>query len=528
MKINMPVTERALELDTEVNILSTTDLKGRITHVNQDFLKVSGFGHEELIGVSHNIVRHPDMPPAAFAQLWDYLHAGRPWMGVVKNRCRNGDHYWVSAYVTPVYRDGQLVEYQSVRTRPSEAQVQRADQLYARLRKGARPPRAPRLPLAARLALLCALPVLLAGAGLGIAGLLSPGWALGGAALLAGLIGALLAIALLPLQRVLKRARTVADNPLSQWVYSGRTDEFGLLDFALRSLRTEANAVVGRIAESADRLRQDATELSSAVDFSAQAILQQRNETEHVADTLEQLVGSIDEVAASAEQSARSADEADDASRAGLNLVEQADQLIEELAREVTQGHEAMQELARQSARIDEVLEVIGGIAGQTNLLALNAAIEAARAGEAGRGFAVVADEVRALASHTQGCTAQIQAIIGELRQSTEQTLEALERSHKRAGASVEQILKTREALSDISQRIAGISEMNGRIARAVGEQSQLSALIRHNLGGLRASGDSHAAAGAQSRSNASEVASLAERLQLLVAQFWGRQRVSD
>lgn len=147
MKINMPVTERALELDAEVNILSTTDLKGRITHVNQDFLKVSGFGHEELIGASHNIVRHPDMPPAAFAQLWDYLHAGRPWMGVVKNRCRNGDHYWVSAYVTPVYRDGQLVEYQSVRTRPSEAQVQRADQLYAQMRKGGRTPRPPRLPL---------------------------------------------------------------------------------------------------------------------------------------------------------------------------------------------------------------------------------------------------------------------------------------------------------------------------------------------------------------------------------------------
>ena len=128
MKINLPVSQREVAVGPRANILSTTDLKGVITYVNPDFIAISGYEEDELLGRSHNLVRHPDMPPAAFADLWRTLKAGRSWMGLVKNRCKNGDHYWVSAFATPVIRDGAVVEYQSVRSQAGAQRVARAEQ----------------------------------------------------------------------------------------------------------------------------------------------------------------------------------------------------------------------------------------------------------------------------------------------------------------------------------------------------------------------------------------------------------------
>jgi aerotaxis receptor len=108
MKINLPVSGRAVEFSANANILSTTNPKSAITYVNPDFINISGFSEAELLGVNHNIVRHPDMPPEAFAHLWQTLKAGRSWMGLVKNRCKNGDHYWVSAYATPMQRNSGI------------------------------------------------------------------------------------------------------------------------------------------------------------------------------------------------------------------------------------------------------------------------------------------------------------------------------------------------------------------------------------------------------------------------------------
>ncbi len=127
MKINLPVSGRAIPVSHTANILSTTNLKGAVSYVNADFIAISGFTEEELLGVNHNIVRHPDMPPAAFAHLWQTLKAGKSWMGLVKTRCKNGDHYWVSAYATPVRRNGEVVEYQSVRTAATPEQTAAAE-----------------------------------------------------------------------------------------------------------------------------------------------------------------------------------------------------------------------------------------------------------------------------------------------------------------------------------------------------------------------------------------------------------------
>lgn len=527
MKMNLPISDRQIDLPHDTNILSTTDLKGRLTHVNQQFLEVSGYGSEELIGHSHNIVRHPHMPKSAFKQLWQNLQQQRTWMGLVKNRCKNGDYYWVSAYVTPVLRHGEVVEYQSVRTRADEQSIARAEAAYARLGDGKSLPQGPRLPLSARLALACSALVLLLSSLAAFTAQISWTQAILATLLLGSGFGLILQQWLKPFNQLVETSRAVADNPLSQWIYTGRRDEFGCIDFALRNLRTEADAVIGRIAESANELSHDASELFTAVQSSSQAIVQQRNETDQVASAIEQMAASVQDVAHSASLSANAAHQANQTTSSGLHLVEQTREQIAALAAEVSRSNQAMETLAQHSEEIGQVLEVIGSIAEQTNLLALNAAIEAARAGESGRGFAVVADEVRGLAARTQSSTAQIQQIISRLQQGATDALAAMQSSQQRAQGSVEQALQASEALQDISQQIQHIHQMSLRIAAATQEQSSVGALIQNNLNGIRQSSESNAAAGHRSHGNASHVAGLAERLQLLVGQFWSRRHSS-
>ncbi len=136
MKINMPVTDNEVQMLDGQLLVSKTDLKGMITFVNPDFIEVSGFSEKELIGNNHNMVRHPDMPPAAFEDLWNTVKAGKPWTGLVKNRCKNGDYYWVNANVTPLKENGRVTEYMSVRTKPTRQQITEAEALYQQLNAG--------------------------------------------------------------------------------------------------------------------------------------------------------------------------------------------------------------------------------------------------------------------------------------------------------------------------------------------------------------------------------------------------------
>ncbi|WP_259766503.1 PAS domain-containing protein, partial [Pseudomonas protegens] len=134
MRNNLPVTQRELVFPAEQRLISATDVRGKITYCNDEFVAVSGFSREELIGSPHNIVRHPDMPEAVFAHMWSYLKDGKSWMGIVKNRSNNGDHYWVNAYVTPIFSKGVIAGYESVRVKPEREQVERASALYQRMR----------------------------------------------------------------------------------------------------------------------------------------------------------------------------------------------------------------------------------------------------------------------------------------------------------------------------------------------------------------------------------------------------------
>ncbi|EQM69748.1 methyl-accepting chemotaxis protein [Pseudomonas tohonis] len=524
MKRNLPVSGRAVVFADDANILSTTDLKGVITHVNQDFVDVSGFSRPELIGHSHNLVRHPDMPAAAFAHLWQTLKAGRSWMGLVKNRCKNGDHYWVSAFVTPVVHDGQVLEYQSVRTCPSAEQVLRAERVYAQLEAG-RMPAHTRLPLHLR---LLAGPAL--GMALGIAlyqalapyGLLAavPAWGLA-----LGCAGLALHRQLRPLRELLGRARGIADNPLSQAVYGQRSDEFGQLGFCLQMLEMETGALVGRIAESSRQLAEHAEELATAVAHGSAGSHRQQQETDQVATAVGQMAGSVQEVARSAQQSACAADQTDDAARIGQHEVSATRARIAELDEDVRNATRVVRELQDHSSAIGQVLDVIQGVAEQTNLLALNAAIEAARAGDAGRGFAVVADEVRALAGRTQQSTAQINQMINSLQSGAEQAVAAMQRSCAQAESSLAQAQRAAESLERINQQVGAINGMSLQIASAVEQQSAASEEIQRSLATIRRAADDNANSGLCSQRSAGEVAGLAADLRQLALQFWSSRR---
>lgn len=520
MKLNLPITGRQVEVPDNANILSTTDIKGAVSHVNPDFLAISGFDAEELLGFNHNRVRHPDMPPAAFAHLWKTLQAGRSWMGLVKNRCKNGDHYWVSAFVTPIRRNGEVVEYQSVRTRPSAEQIEAAEQLYARVREGAQVRRG-RLPLAAQLLLGLAAAQML-GAALALA---APTLTWLGFLLALGLAGGWSLLRLRPFGALLAKARRIADNPLSQQLYSGRNDEFGELDFALRMLEAETAAVVGRMADASHQLAEHAVALADAMAGGSDATQLQQRETEQVANAMHELAQSVQEVARHAQHSAVAAQCSERITQSGHDDVRGTRGQLAELEAGVRQACAAVEQQQAHSEAISRMLEVIRDVAGQTNLLALNAAIEAARAGDSGRGFAVVADEVRALASRTEDSARDIQALIGTLQHGAEESVQALWHCCEQALASLEQAGHATGTLERISEQVSSIQRMSLEIATAIEQQGAASEEVQRSLQAIRGSADSNAANAGTCQRSASRMADLAAELRLLAEHFWEGSR---
>lgn len=523
MKVNLPITANEVKLNRGDNLLTTTNRKGAITYANPAFERISGYSKEEMLGQNHNLIRHPHMPPLAFEQMWKTIKSGKSWMGMVKNRCKNGDFYWVSAYVSPVMRDGQIIEFQSVRTRPDSQQVAAAESCYARLIKN-------QLPLALRL------PVVSLSTTLGSAYLLVflLGWLLSvfafslnpqGAGFFLAALWAMVQLCthvfLRPLKQLAFKVKEMGDNPLGQYLYTGSRNEIGAIRFALDMQNAESAALVGRMADAASKLQREAQELVEAVCLSSQGNQRQQQETDQVATAVEEMAASIQEVARNAHSSAQAASDADSEVLDGQAVVAASRDITLALEAKINEVSRVIGSLAENTQEISMVTNVINGIAEQTNLLALNAAIEAARAGEQGRGFAVVADEVRGLAGRTQQSTASIGGLIKGFQDDARAAVGAMEASLQQVASSVEKAKNAAEALNEINHKVAAITGSTTQIAAAVEEQSAVSEEIMRSLVRIRAITNDNAAAGLQSQSNAEGMAGLAHNLELLANDFW-------
>lgn len=486
MRKNLPVTNNQYDYDASQRIVSTTDTKGRLTYTNDDFISISGFTEDELIGKNHNMVRHPDMPPAAFDDLWKTIKTGKSWMGVVKNRCKNGDYYWVDAFVTPVVEDEHIVGYQSVRLKPEQKDIDSAENTYKRLwhpKKGIAKILSSFNPgLMGKIVLASTTAVIL---GIAVSYLLSQSVDLTFAISCLTMLIANFVFAKLiakPWQQAARKAAEIYANPVAQEVYTGRHDELGQLQLAIRMQKAKLETVIWRINDATVDLKDSVDAALINVEQTEQNMDNQNREIEQVATAMNEMTATVNEIAKNTSCTAESTQHADTEVNLGKEIVQSTISHIDALAAEVENAVDKINTLAHDSKQIGSIVNVITEIAEQTNLLALNAAIEAARAGEQGRGFAVVADEVRTLASRTQTSTHEIQAMVTTLQSSADTAVQVMTRGQDAAAKCVEKAKGAGESLDSITNAVDSITQMTTQIATAAEEQSAVSEEINRNV----------------------------------------------
>ena len=325
-----------------------------------------------------------------------------------------------------------------------------------------------------------------------------------------------------PLKEIIKRVEDIAhgDGDLTARVEARGKDELGQLADAFNQFLAKLQDLIRDITESTDQVASAADELSTITEETNQAITSQHQSTDQVATAVNEMAATVQEVARNASEAATAAHGADAESSTGRKVVEDTIGAITILAEEVDSAAKVIRDLETEAENIGSVLDVIRGIAEQTNLLALNAAIEAARAGEQGRGFAVVADEVRTLASRTQKSTTDIQEMIERLQTGTQDAVKVMDGGSERAQLSVTQAAKAGDALSNITAAVSSISDMNTQIASAAEEQNAVTEDINRNIVDISTLSDTSARGSEQTAASSIELARLASRLQELVSRF--------
>jgi aerotaxis receptor len=477
MRVNQPVTQREHAIGDGETLMSATDLKGRITFVNDSFIEISGFPQDELLRQPHNIVRHPDMPPEAFADLWATLKSGRCWSALLKNRRKDGDHYWVRANATPIRHGGSVAGYVSIRTKPSRAEVAAAETLYAAMRAGKAPhlafhrgwlvrrgvlgllSRARNLPLRWQVRAAMAIPLLASLAALAGAGVPAGAAAAVAGAVLAGVAGAaaiLNARMAAPIAGILDKAQCVASGQPGEDTTLDRADELGMLMRAVNQSGLNLRLLVGDVGRRICTVTGTCGELAGGnADLSSR--------TEQAAASLQQTAASMEQMASAVKQNVDSTEKAKQAAASASEVALQGGAVVGQVVQN-------MQDISASSRRIADIIAVIDGIAFQTNILALNAAVEAARAGEQGRGFAVVAGEVRSLAQRSAQAAKEIKELISDSVGSVEQGARQVEEAGRTMDRIVAQVKHVTDMIGEIAvstlQQCNGIDQVNQAVTQ--------------------------------------------------------------
>ncbi|MCJ8300653.1 MAG: methyl-accepting chemotaxis protein, partial [Pseudomonadales bacterium] len=457
-------------------LVSITDTRGIITYVNDEFSKVSGYTPEELIGQHHNIVRHSDMPSAAFADLWGKLKNNKPWRGMVKNRCKQGGYYWVDAYVTPLTENGTVTGYQSVRVCPSAEQKRDAIALYQRLNQGKKVADfAANRPLKHSLFAVLLFCIF--------------AWQFYMTKNLMDLISPLLVLAamlviyreeLFKLPQYISKLRDNIDSP-SRYIFSGK-GLVGIADYNQEMSIARLRTVLGRSSDYGNSLVDTSNILGEDAEKSLAGLMLQSEQLGQLTVAINDFSASIAEIGHSTVNSNEHIKAVGKVCEEAIETINTAEGTVSSLALEVENSANSASELMHDADKISNIMQEISGIADQTNLLALNAAIEAARAGEQGRGFAVVADEVRTLAGRTQRATEQISDSVVALQQTLAAWETTMRNNQEQAKQCSQQSILAGEAMGKVIAMMGKVSDTSLQIAAATEQQSLVAEQISTSI----------------------------------------------
>ncbi len=464
---NLPTNDTEHFLTDNHVLVVKTNTKGVITYCNDEFATTSGFTTSDLVNASHNIVRHPDVPPAIFEELWLTLNSGKPWMGIVKNRCKNGDFYWVDEHISPIKSGKDITGYESVKTAPSDQQKIRAQIIYNRLNNGEKKPTPRHYKLPPLVVGLISY-LLLACLTIGATQSFPLEWAFTISIISALFIGTLVSVQLSRESRFIKRiANELYTSKITQYMYTGKVSNTSNIHTAFKALERQRKVLSHMVKHVIKDISHQAKDASKAASALQKHSNQQHNSTIDTYGDLKHFTSNTIDTLSSLDGAKATSNTCLELGIAGEKHYQKSINDINQLDKDSTKASELSNKLVDDCGEIANILTEISGIAEQTNLLALNASIEAARAGDAGRGFAVVADEVRALATKTQNATEAINTIIDTLRDDTDNTKLILDNTKGNIGQALTGIEDMETSLQSIvntvTENISILGEMSDK-----------------------------------------------------------------